>query len=145
MENIEYANAYSEVLEIIKFIPKEDYNKIPRKKIELFEIKANKDYEFFYNPEKTLDEQNVSKRAKAIIAILFRNYWATEIQKEKIIAKQKYDREQIEQQKSEKYNTDNLLKEKKIQNNNINISIIEYKPSFIEKIMIKIKKFFHNK
>ena len=31
MENIEYANAYSEVLEIMKYIPKEEYTKIPKK------------------------------------------------------------------------------------------------------------------
>lgn len=109
MENIEYVNAYSEVLEIIKYIPKEEYNKIPKKTIELFETKANEYYKFSYNPEKTLDEQNVSKRAKAIIAILFRNYWATESQKEKIITKQKYDRLQLEKEKQEKNNPNNIF------------------------------------
>lgn len=34
------------------------------------------------------DEQNVSKKAKTIIAILFRDYWATDIQREKIKAKE---------------------------------------------------------
>ena len=37
MENIEYANAYSEVLEILKNISKEDYEKVPSEKIDLFE------------------------------------------------------------------------------------------------------------
>ena len=36
MIDIEYANAYSEVLEILKYIPIKDYNKIPKNKIELF-------------------------------------------------------------------------------------------------------------
>ena len=35
-----YAIAYSEVLEILKHIPIEDYNKIPKSKIELFETNA---------------------------------------------------------------------------------------------------------
>ena len=48
MENIEYANAYSEVLEILKHISKEDYNKIPKQRIKLFETSANKNYEFTY-------------------------------------------------------------------------------------------------
>ena len=100
MENIEYANAYSEVLEILKHISKEDYNKVPKQKIELFETNANKDYVFTYNPGKTLNEQNVSKTAKTIIAILFRDYWATETQKEKIIAKEKCDRDVLEEQKT---------------------------------------------
>lgn len=77
MENIEYANAYSEVLEILKNISKEDYEKVPSEKIDLFEKNANKNYSFQYDTNLTLDEQNVSKRAKAIIAILFRDYWAT--------------------------------------------------------------------
>ena len=77
MVDIKYANAYSEVLEILKYIPVEDYNKIPKSKIELFEKNANKDYVFKYNSEKTLQEQNVSKIARGVIAILFRYYWAT--------------------------------------------------------------------
>ena len=116
MVSVEYANAYSEVLEILKYISKEDYEKIPNSKIELFETNHNKEYIFKYKPNKTLDEQNVSKTAKAIIAILFRDYWATEIQKEKIITKQNYDRKQLEEKKKERYNSDNLFKnnEKKI-------------------------------
>lgn len=116
MVSVEYANAYSEVLEILKYISKEDYEKIPNSKIELFETNHNKEYIFKYNPNKTLDEQNVSKIAKAIIAILFRDYWATEIQKEKIITKQNYDRKQLEEKKKERYNSDKLFKnnEKKI-------------------------------
>lgn len=116
MIDIKYANAYSDVLEILKYIPVEDYNKIPKNKIELFKTNANNDYSFKYNPNKTLDEQNVSKTAKAIIAILFRDYWATEIQRKKIIEKQNYDRMKLEEEKKARYNSDNLFKdnEKKI-------------------------------
>lgn len=110
MISVEYANAYSEVLEILKYISKEDYEKIPNSKIELFETNYNKDYIFKYNPNKTLDEQNVSKTAKAIIAILFRDYWATEIQKEKIISKQNYDRMKLEGERKARYNSNNLFK-----------------------------------
>lgn len=131
MVSVEYANAYSEVLEILKYISKEDYEKIPNSKIELFETNHNKEYIFKYNPNKTLDEQNVSKTAKAIIAILFRDYWATEIQKEKIITKQNYDRKQLEEKKKERYNSDNLFKnnEKKI---NLDVTKQEQKLALIE-------------
>lgn len=109
MVDIKYANAYSEVLEILKYIPVEDYNKIPKEKIELFETNANNDYSFKYNPEKTLDDQSVSQIAKGIIAILFRDYWATEIQRKKIIAKQNYDRMKLEEEKRTKYIADNIF------------------------------------
>lgn len=110
----EYAIAYSEVLEILKYISSEDYNKIPQEKLNVFKINASKDYKFKYNPQKTLDEQNVSKKAKAIIGLLFRDYWATESQREKIIRKQNYDRMKIEKEKQEKYNPNSIFKEKQI-------------------------------
>lgn len=145
MENMEYANAYSEVIEILKYISEADYNKIPKNKINLFETNANKEYKFTYNPNLTLNEQNVSKRAKAIIAILFRDYWATEKQREKIIAKQNNDRMQIEKNKQERYNSDNLFyhRAKKVENiQNETVSLTEYKETFFSKIIKKIRQIF---
>ena len=51
----------------------------------------NKDYDFKIDTTKTLEEQNLSKEAKAIIANIFKKYWATDYQKERIEAKEKYD------------------------------------------------------
>lgn len=39
----------------------------------MFRINLNKEYNFAYNHAKTLDEQNICKRFKAIIGILFRD------------------------------------------------------------------------
>lgn len=149
MIDIKYANAYTEVLEILKYISREDYNKIPKNKIELFETNANDNYHFIYNPSKTLNEQNVSKIAKGIIAILFRDYWATNIQKEKIIAKQNYDRRIIEEQKIE-FNLDDIFKRKitsdfketSDQNNidNSNLPIEVKKQNLFQKIIVFIKQ-----
>ena len=109
MVDNKYAVAYSEVLEILKHIPLEDYNKIPKTKIELFETNADNEYTFNYDPSKTLEEQNVSNITKGIIILLFRDYWATEIQRNKIIAKQNYDRMNLEEKKKGKYNPDNIF------------------------------------
>lgn len=97
MVNIEYANAYTEVIEILNHIPKSDYDKIPNDMIEVFTTNNNKEYKFNYDVSKTLNEQNVSKIAKTIIAILFRDYWATPVQREKILAKEKSDIAKIEE------------------------------------------------
>ena len=51
--------AYSEVLEILKYIPIEYYNKIPKTQIELFTTNSNKNYKFNYDLNKTLEEQNL--------------------------------------------------------------------------------------
>lgn len=145
MISVEYANAYSEVLEILKFISKEDYEKIPANKIELFKLNSNKEYEFTYDPEKTLDEQNVSKTAKAIIGILFRDYWATEVQREKIIRKQKNDRLIIEEQKKSLYDIENIFKKRNIcsetEAKEEVTEMVVYKANFIIRVFNKIKKF----
>ena len=46
---------------MIKYISIEDYNKIPKDKIKLFEVNSNKNYLFDYNPNLTLDEQITEK------------------------------------------------------------------------------------
>ena len=149
MVDIKYANAYSEVLEILKYISKEDYEKIPENKIELFKLNSNKEYKFIYNPEKTLAEQNVSKRAKAIIGILFRDYWATQIQREKIISKQRNDRLILEEQKKASYDIENIFKKRntssEIESKEETTEMVVYKANFITRIFNKIKNFFKTK
>jgi len=113
MVDIKYANAYQEVLEILKYIPQEDYNKVPKDEIELLEANANRNYVFAYNPDQTLEEQGVSKIARGVIAIFFRDYWATEEQREKILAKQKQDRQIVEEEKRKKYNPEDIFANKK--------------------------------
>lgn len=137
-----YSIAYSEVLEILKHISKEDYEKIPKSKIELYKANANKDYVFNYNPTKTLDEQNVSKIAKGIIAILFRDYWATPEQREKIIRKQNNDRIQIEMEKAKKYNPD-VFKANKNKEEVKNKSLVKVeKQKWYEKVIVFIRNIF---
>ena len=147
MVNIEYANAYSEVIGILKFLSQEDYEKIPKEKIKLFETNANKDYVFEYNPEKTLQEQDVSKIARTIIAILYRDYWATDEQRNRIKAFQDNKRHQIEEKKRQKYNTDifknrnNINNESQI-NQTENMQLVEYKENIFKRIIGFFKKKF---
>ena len=149
MVDNKYAVAYSEVLEILKHIPIEDYNKIPKTKIELFKINANNEYTFNYDPSKTLEEQNVSNITKGIIILLFRDYWATERQRNKIIAKQNYDRMKLEEKKKEKYNPDNIFRNRyknfladNIENNQELALIETNNMKWYKKIWKLIKDFF---
>lgn len=153
MVDNKYAVAYSEVLEILKYVPIEDYNKIPESKINLFKANANYENTFKYDPNKTLEEQNVSKIAKGIIILLFRDYWANEKQKNKIIVKQNYDRMKLEEAKRAKYsnnifqNINNYKQENNAEKSTrINeVAIVEYKESFFKKCINKIKEKFINR
>lgn len=155
MADIQYANAYTEVLDILKYISKEDYEKIPKSKIKVFEENCNKNYHFTYDENKTLDEQNVSEIAKAIIAILFRDYWATKEQRYVIIKKQREAREEQEKQIRERIEQNRKIKEDDIKTIDVSTDLdLDYnynqgtsleiyrKDNILKKIIGKIKDFF---
>lgn len=127
--NFEYA--YSEVLEILKYIPKSDYNKIPKEKIKVFENGQKQNIKIQYDPKKTLKENNISKTARGIIAILYRDYWTTEEQRKIILEYQDAKRKIIEEEKRKKYsgdvfkreNFENTSESKNIEPENVNDSI----------------------
>ena len=112
MADIQYANAYTEVLDILKHISKEDYEKIPKSEISVFEENCNKNYNFTYDENKTLDEQNVSEITKVIIAILFRDYWATKEQRYIIIKKQQEIKDQKQKELMAKFEQNKNISEK---------------------------------
>lgn len=119
MADIQYANAYTEVLDILKYISKEDYEKIPKSKIKVFEENSNKNYNFIYDENKTLDEQNVSEITKVIIAILFRDYWATKEQRYIIIKKQQEIKDQKQKELMAKFEQNKNISEKDLKKVNV--------------------------
>lgn len=119
MVDIQYANAYTELLDILKYISKEDYEKIPKIKIKVFEENCNKNYNFTYDENKTLDEQNVSEITKVIIAILFRDYWATKEQRYIIIKKQQEIKDQKQKELMAKFEQNKNISEKDLKKVNV--------------------------
>ena len=105
-----YSKPYKEVLEIIKHFPEEEYKKIPKEKIDFFRENMDVNYKFSIDPTVNLSEQNISKEANAIIVALFREYFATDEQKEKINEIIKINREMTEQDKKSEYKTDDIFK-----------------------------------
>jgi len=151
MINSTYAKAYTEVLEIIKYFSKQEYEKIPKEKIEFYKKNRDKNYNFKINPTIDLDKQNISKEANAIIINLYKDYYATEEQKIKIDQILKLNQEKKEQEKLEKYNPDNIFKNKPKEIDNIagalneeeENKLIKYKKEkWYQKIIKKILSFF---
>ena len=145
MINREYAKAYTEVIEILKYVPEEDLKKIPEEKLEFYKKNMDSEYDYKINPNKEFEEQEMSDTTKAILANIFRDYWATPYQKERIEAKEKYDLEKLEEEKMEKYNPDNLFKDRKketiIENTNLPVEI--KKETFFKRLISFIKGFFN--
>ena len=150
MVDIKYSKAFSEVLEILKYISKEEYEKIPLEIIELMEDNCLKDYKVEYNQNMTLTEQNFLEETKYIIAIFFRDYWATDVQRNKILLKEKQDDYLENLEKEKNFDTDvfkNKLKNVDLedkQNENNQLDIIE-KENIFKRIITKIKNYFKKK
>ena len=97
-----YACAYREVIEILKYTNQDDVNKIPSEKLLLWLDNMKEDYNFEIDEEKPLSEQNISKEAKAILANIFKEYWATDYQKQRIEEKEKYEKQLSQLKNQEK-------------------------------------------
>lgn len=141
-----YANAYQEVIEVLKYTKKEDLIKIPKFKIDMYKKYMNKNNGFKIDKTKSLEEQDISNEAKAILANLYKDYWATDYEKRRIEAKENYDLEQIAK---EKYSADNLFRKREVKtetiSHNENSMIIVKEEKWYKKIFNGIKNFFSKK
>lgn len=141
-----YAMAYTELLEILKSLPKEEYDRIPKEKIEFYEKNKDNNYEYVFDASRPIEEQNISKKTNAIIVSLFRDYFATPVQKEKLERILKQNDEQNQKELTEKYNPDNIFKKKTSINtneqSNEKMLIIIEKENIFKRIINKIKKIF---
>ena len=138
------ACAYKEIYEILKIFPRELVNEIPKDKIDFFYQNMNYDYEYNISKE-TFDGQTMLEETKAILTILFRDYWATPEQKEKLVNFTKNAQNVIEKENREKYNPDNLFKNRTInrmENVQQEQALVEYKESFLKRIINKIRNLF---
>ena len=151
MVKTNYANAYKEVLVILDNLIKEDYNKIPKEYIEFLTANCNNDYEFNYDNSKTFEEQELLDNTKYILFGLFEKFGATELQKEKIKSFRNNYYNQLEEEKREKYNVDDIFKNanksqniiKEMSESTTNTSLVEYKESSFTKFKNFILKILH--
>jgi Glu-tRNA(Gln) amidotransferase subunit E-like FAD-binding protein len=144
MTETTYAQAYTEVLEILKNLPEVEYNKIPKEKIEFYKENCDLSYHFVLDK----DLKNISKRANAIIVSIYNDYFTTPKQKETLHNILADNERKAEELRKEKYNSDDIFKNNKVENvkdelTNENNQMIEIKEENIfTKIMNKIKMFF---
>ena len=94
--DLDYRIACTEVLEILKHMPKKQVEKIPKNVLISMERSKRYDYRFKFDKTKTIKEQNISKTAKNILSGFYRDYWADGIVKKMILAKEKFDKKNSE-------------------------------------------------
>jgi len=145
--------AFKEVREIIKYFPKNDYRKIPESFIRFLEDNMDESYNYKVSHVDDFHNQEMLEETKIILAIIYKDYIATEKEKNYIIDKER--RELLEKEKSarEKYNPDMLFKkeerkvetketiEEQINKEESNNKIIEKRESIFDKIQKWFKNF----
>lgn len=145
MQNLRYRNAYKEVLEIIKYLPQKDFNKIPKEKIEYFKRNQNINHEFNFDISIPLENQNISRETNAIILNLFNDYFISDNQKEKLINILKSNEIKYQEKQKEKYNSDNIFNNSELINDeeqdSKKLPVSINKKGIFAKIIEYLKKF----
>lgn len=136
----------SEVLEILKYCPKSDVEKLPTKMINLFKQNQLEGANINIDHDKTIFEQNICEETLVTMCLIYRDYWATKEEKSELDKILKENQEKL----NELYDYSNMFKnvkteekvsvETKKEQTEINNNLVEYK----ESIFSKIKKWLRN-
>ena len=152
----EFADASSELIEILKYLPQNEVEKVPQKLRSFFTKVANKNYVTKIDPNKSMQEQDIKEKTKDLIAVLYRNYWCSEDERTSLDKKLIENDKKYEEMLRKKYNSENIFgvkekvkeeyKEEKELIENTTQEMIKYtKLNFFQKIFEKIKSFFKRK
>ena len=141
----EYSVAITEVLYILKYLPKDMTANIPTNFLNFLNENSIPDYKPDFDLSKGLDNIRLKHKTKILLAIIYRNYICSEQERldyDKILLQ---NENEYQIKLKEKYNTDNIFKETKTSddnNNDINQLVI-YKKSYFTRIKDFIKKILH--
>ena len=96
----------SEVLEILKYCPKSDVEKLPTKMINLFKQNKLEGANINIDPNKTIFEQNICEETLVTMCLIYRDYWATKEEKSELDKILKENQEKL----NELYDYSNMFK-----------------------------------
>lgn len=142
--------AFTEVNEIIKMMPNELVKKIPNKFIEM--IEEERDKEYYPNIQEPLEKQRLKNETIIILGLIYRDFLCSPDEKRRLQEKDARELQEvqkaIEEEIREKYNPDNIFKNKR-QNiveektvSNESISMIVAEEKWYKKIFNLIKSLF---
>lgn len=136
--------AYKEVIKIIEHLPEELYVKIPDEIIQNLMLEMDDAYNYNIS---SYEEVRMLKETEELLAVIYRDYLASDKERNEIILREKQEEINEELEKRKKYPTDNIFNKPKKDYENINILLpveIE-KKNIIQKIIDFIKSKFMKK
>jgi len=146
----EYREAFSEVEQILNLMPTNLSNKIPTKFKNIITIEKSKTY--IPQISEPFEECELKEETTIILAVIYRDFLCSKEELEELLERDKNKLLEFEEALREKYNPDNLFKNKNnfsecIQDNtSTETAMVEYKEkNFIQKLFDKIKHLFRRK
>ncbi len=139
----EFADASAELMKIMEYLPKEEVEKIPNKLLKFFKNIESKNYKLQIDTNKPLEEQDIKEKTKDLIAVLYRNYWCDDEERNILDRRLLENNKKYEKELSEKYSVDNIFKSrKKPMNENKKVNMIVVRKKWYNKLIDKIKSIF---
>ena len=141
-----YMDAFSEVNAILNIMPSNLYNKIPLKFKQMISEYKNNSYNL--RIEEPVEDYELKDETKIILSLIYRDFLCSDEEKEQLKARDAQKLKEEEEQLREKYNPDNIFNNRKIENVETvaePVAMVEYKESFFNRIINKIKSIFRRK
>lgn len=145
MVNNRYKDAFKEVYEILQNTDDELVRKIPQKFLDFLQDNMNVFYKTNIDKDIEINKQNLLLETEAILALIYRSYWATDVEKQEFLSKDKQEAKQIEKYKKSKCKDITEIFEKGKSLNNVTLTndlVVIKKENFIKKWFKKILHIF---
>lgn len=150
---------YSEVYGILKALGDKYINKLPKTVLKVITECKEENYNPEYSMSIPLKEQDINRKSLAMIALFHYNYWCeTEEERKKFKNMLETNEEKHQKEMKEKYSNDKIFNNRNIKKEEekgnietteaknevlLDSNIVEYKQSFFNKVIDKIKQWFN--
>ena len=139
------AAVYSEVNALINLAGNDLKELIPNKLKQMINEKMDKNYNPIYRIDIPLEKQNIKKESLAMIANIHYRYWCRdEEEKQELLSELKQIDKAKEEELREKYNPDNIFKNKQQESSvaTESVAMVEYKENIFKRIWNKFISLF---
>lgn len=142
------SNTYEEIYEILSYMDKPTVMKVPENILKNISEKRNKNFKTKIDKNDLFNEENASKEAIDILCWMEYKFWMDNGRKNEIDRIKISKLTEIENEKYEKYNPDNIFKKRSLEKNTQidNLQLVEIKEmSWFKRALDKILKFWGRK
>lgn len=135
-----YQEAFTEIDEIFKIMPIDLLSKIPIQFRNI--ISENKAQDYKIKIQEPLEEEKLKKETVVILGLIYRDFLASPEEREQLQLRDAEELQKIEQDLQKQYDTEEIFKKRKKQNQEETEMVVYKEPSFAKKLFNLIKGIF---